>query len=343
MLVPMVRPRLGLGVVAALLTAAWVASLPGCAAQPAPPPPMLIADPPPTEDGRMPGAGQSDLDRGIAYIQAEAWEEAIRHLDRALQLGPNNAEAEAMRAVAREKLGDRAGAEQGYQRALDLDPTLTGAAINLGAMYLDEPARPQLAVEVLEKAVKADAREVDAQVNLAYAYRLVGKADASARHYEAALALKDAAEVRFAYGDMLLEAGRLEEAVSQLERALAGLDDFATVATIADAFARAKAYKPCVAAFTKAFALQAPSPKLMAARGLCHHHLDDEVAARADFLRALEADGTFGPAYFYLGMSYRKSGDLTRATDALQKAHKLGPDTSWGKLARERLRELGKH
>lgn len=331
------------------LCSAAVLALLGAAAgacdppQPDVPDPMLIADPPPTEDGQMPGAGTSDYDRGVAYIKNQDWPKAIEHLDQALKLGPNNAKAEYYRALAKEQLKDRPGAEQGYARALELDPELIDAAINLGAIYLDEPARPAEAVKVLKLAVRKDPGAVDARRNLAYAHQLLKQYDQAEEHYKAAIALSDTPELRFAYGEMLLLAGKSEDAAKHLAKALeAYKKDLASVVLIADMLGRAGAAKECVQAYDLAVSLKSDEKKYYLARGICKRGTKDEAAARKDFREALKLDKSYAAAHFFLGESYWAEKSIKSAEDAYRQAIKHGSGTKYADRARQRIKEMSK-
>ncbi len=93
-----------------------------------------------------PGA---DMERARIAIWTEQPELAHRHLERHLLRFPDDAEALMFRGAAREMLGDSAGAEYNYERALSLNPAFGGASLRLAALYVTtgriEKAREQLA------------------------------------------------------------------------------------------------------------------------------------------------------------------------------------------------------
>ncbi len=111
---------------------------------------MLTADPPAaTTAAADDGAAQTEVERGVAYVKNEKFAEA----EGAFQEGPRHqAHARGVDLPRRrpEKTGDRAGAEDAYKSALKLDGGFTEAAENLSALYLDEPARPDEAIAVLQ-------------------------------------------------------------------------------------------------------------------------------------------------------------------------------------------------
>lgn len=313
---------------------------------PAGPGPSLVADPA-ASDGTLPGAEVGDFDRGVEFIKRGAFEQAIVHFDRVLAADPRHAQAEYYRALAREQLGQREAAIEGYRRALELDPSLVDAAVNLGAIYLvDDPeggarAQPREAIAVLEKAVAKVDDDPGVHENLAYAYRLTKDYDQALAHYQKALSLADEPRTRFALGDLLVEAKRCDDAVEHLTKAAAGSgDDFRMLVTIADLLGQCQAFGPCVKVWDAAIELQPGDAEWYVRRGLCHHGLDDEAKARKDFQAAIDQDSSFAAAHYYLGMSWRSAKKTFNATRAFQQAVELDPNGPIGKRARQALQEL---
>ncbi|MBW2458511.1 MAG: tetratricopeptide repeat protein [Deltaproteobacteria bacterium] len=329
-----------LGTTLVLVGGVWALS--ACGPPPATGPgPSLVADPAPTEDGLPPGAGTGDLDRGVAYVKKQAWTEAIPHLEKAIAAKPDSSEAEYYRALAYDNLKERDKAEKGYARALELDDKLINARLNLAALYLEEPARPKEAIELLKPAVEQEPEAADIRVTLAFAYRLAEDFAKSAEQYGEALKLKDDFKTRYDYADMLFAAGKRPEAAEQMRRLLPQIEkDLEMVAWAAHRFAKCKAYADCVKAFDMAVKLNDKEPGFYLHRGLCKHGLKDEKAARADYAKATKADPKFAPAYYYLGASYLSDNKRQMASKAFQRAAKLGKGTPVGDKAAAKLKKM---
>lgn len=325
-------------VLAAVALAACVAAC-GGAQEPQRDP--LLADPPEGSDAAASkGASSTALDRGIAYIKNEKYEEAKQHLVQAIEHEPGSAEAHYYLGLANEKTNDRAGAEASYKKALASDPKLEAAALNLAALYLDEPPRPDDAIAVLSKAIEQAPDRAALHQNLGYAYGLKGDVANASKHYEAALKAEDTAATRFAYGAMLFEAKVLDRAAAELKKALAATgDDLATIATIGRMLGPAKAYADCVAAFDRAIKLK-PEAEFHVRRGTCRHELGDEPGARTDYQAAIKVDPRFAAAHYYLGLSFLAERKPQSAIAALTEAGKHGGDTEIGKRARAKVKEL---
>jgi tetratricopeptide (TPR) repeat protein len=328
---------------------AAMAGLCSCSSQPAGKGPrqLLVADPP-LGSGEAPGAGLADFDRGVALVKKEAYSDAIGYFDKTLAAKPGNAVAHAYRAMAKDRTGDRAGAEQDYKRALELDPKLLEAAINLGALYLDDAGgkatpQPDKAIELLSKAAEQAPPEdqADIRTNLAFAYRLTKNYDRAADQYRMALQRGEQASVRYAFGDMLIEAGRCKEAGEQLIKAAEGYrEDAVRLAKLADDLGRCKAFDQCVLVLDMAVQREPTKPDWYVRRGVCRHGAGDEPKARADFEEAIKRDAKFAPAYYYLGMSYLADKQRLNASKALEKAAAFDRDGPVGKRAKEALDKM---
>ncbi|MEZ4298172.1 MAG: tetratricopeptide repeat protein [Polyangiaceae bacterium] len=315
----------------------------GCSPPPPPEDPVLTADPPAGgAEGLAASAANTELQRAIAYIKNEKFEEAKKHLEAALAERPDHAEANYYMGVTTEMLGDKKAAEGFYSKAIAADPALVDAATNLAALYLDEPARPDEAIAVLKSALKSVPDDAALHQNLGYAYGLKKDYENAGKEYEAALAKSDTAQVRFAYGALLFEAGDMEKAAVQLRKALDGTtDDVPMIVTLGRMLGKAKAYADCVRAFDMALKSKT-DPEWLVRRGTCKHELSDEDGARQDFEAATKADPKFAAAFYYLGMSYALNLKRYKpqAILALQQAVKAGEGTDIGKKAAEELKKV---
>lgn len=321
-----------------------ILALVGCSNPPPAEEPVLTADPPVGGAEAMSSStANGELQRAIAYIKNAKYEDAKTHLEAALKEKPDLAEANYYMGVANEMLGDKKAAESFYQKAIDADPSLTEAATNLAAIYLDDPARPDEAIAVLTKALAKAPDDAALNQNLAYAYGLKKDYPNATKAYESALSKAENAQIRFSYGALLFDANDMPKAAVQLKKALDGTtDDAPLFVTIGRMLGKAGAYADCVAAFDAALKIKT-DPEWLVRRGTCKHELDDEPGARGDYEAATKADPKYAAAFYYLGMSYSlQKKSWGAATAALDKAAKLGDGTDIGKKAAEKLKELKK-
>ncbi len=320
------------------------ASALACASAKPPVEEPLAADPPLSGAAALESSqGRTELERGVTYLEGDKVEEAMKHFELALASDPNLADAHFYLGVCKEKLGDKLGAEDGYKRALELDPKALGAAQNLGAMYLDDPSRTDDAIAVLAAAAKIAPEDAGIQSNLGFAYARKKDVEHASAAFAAAIAKADSASLRLAYGELLLEANKLDQAAEQLKKGLALVaDDVPLLATFARDLGHAKAFGDCVAGWDRAIKLKADEAEFFVRRGLCKHELSDEAGARKDYEAAIKLNASFAAAHYYLGMSYVADKRRAQAMAELDKAKKLGEGTPIGKQAADKLKELSR-
>ncbi|MFN8179856.1 MAG: sulfatase-like hydrolase/transferase [bacterium] len=175
---------------------------------------------------------------GSVLSQDGAHADAIAALEHAAELAPSDAGILATHAHALDDAGRKDAALAEYDRALAADAALP-AAVNGKALLLAHEGRPQDAVKVLEAAMPALEKDVDALNNLAWilADRSIdaGRALEVARKARA-LAPEDAV-VLDTFGWAAVRAGHATEAVEPLERAWKQTKDAETRVHLAAALA----------------------------------------------------------------------------------------------------------
>src|SRR5262249_30833947 len=148
-----------------------------------------------------------EVERAIASIKAGDFRSAKAALEQALHKNPKDGTAAYYMGVALENLGDKGGAEQRYKDAMTNAPDLAEAAINLGALYLDQ-SKWDDAIAVTQKALVKRPDDPALHANMAVALRGKGDKPGAAAEYERAVkVVGDNAELRFGYGALLLEMG----------------------------------------------------------------------------------------------------------------------------------------
>ena len=301
------------------------------------PPPPAAGDPALGENAGTPSAdkGGPEVDRAIAAIKANDFRSAKAALEQALHKNPKNGTASYYMGVALENLGDKAGAEQEYKNAMANAPDVAEAAVNLGALYLDGK-RWDDAIAVTQKGLAKRSDDPALHANMAFALRGKGDKTGAAAEYERAVkVIGDNADLRFAYGTLLLEMGNKPKAVTELRAALASAgSNRALLASIGRSLGSAGAFAECVSALDKAIA-GGDDVELRVRRGLCRHSLKDEPGAKADFEAALKLDPKFAPAHYYLGESLLATGNAAQAAKEFDAAASAAPQSELGKKAKE--------
>lgn len=303
----------------------------GCSSPPAPAAPD---EPPPSLDDDEP-AGGSSLQAGTDAIAAGDFEKARGIFEELTGEQPSNARAHFYLGVCQQNLGQGDAAVKSYERALELDPRLTEASVNLTAALLDagDAARAE---PVIERGLAREPGHPGLLYNRAIAASLLGKKTEAVKAYREALQADPSnAEIEYGYAEALVAAGSETEARPLLAK-LAQSDDVPVLASTARLLGRLKDYDGCIRALDKAIARQV-SAELYVARGLCHHGKKDDASAYADFQQAIQKDPNYAPGHYYAGMDLKQRGKKGEAKKALSKAAELGGDSGVGQAAKRAL------
>ena len=160
------------------------------------------------------------LEEARKDIDAQKYEAAIAPLQKFIAEKDDLAYAHFQLGYVYTALGRGKEARPEYERALELDPKMSEAALNLGILLLDE--NPASAVAPLQKAVDLLPAQSRPRTLLGLAYEKSGDLKNAATAYEGALALdaKDA-ETGLHLGQLLIQQNRATEAEGRFRVVLA--------------------------------------------------------------------------------------------------------------------------
>jgi Flp pilus assembly protein TadD len=132
-----------------------------------------------------------DLLEGDRLLREQKYQEAIKPLQKATALLPNNALAWNQLGYVQHHSGFPDGADMAYRRALALNPNLAAARWNLGCLCL-ELNRPADAAQHFGSVALLDPKNPDYQLMHAIALVRAGKADEAERLFKSYLATRGA-------------------------------------------------------------------------------------------------------------------------------------------------------
>lgn len=123
---------------------------------------------------------------GLARIAREDGrvEECIAQLDRLISLVPDCAPAYFELGLARNRLGDTAGAESAYAHAVRVDAGHVESLVNLALIHLMQLGNPERAETLLRRAVALRPDMIEAQANLGLAIQEQQRFEDALAHYE---------------------------------------------------------------------------------------------------------------------------------------------------------------
>lgn len=160
--------------------------------------------------------------QGLAVLQHKRGqhEEALRAIDRAIELNPNEAGFWNNRGVLLKPLGAPRNAERiaAYHKAVSLNPRFKEAYSNLADALMND-GRLNEAEQALEQALALDPDYAGAAINRANLLKLMGKKKEALAAIEAVLEKTRHPEALNIKGAILLETGEPHKAVAVLEEA----------------------------------------------------------------------------------------------------------------------------
>ena len=249
---------------------------------------------------------------------------AIRVLDKAIELDPENAEAWANRGWARTQMREFDESVADLEKAIELDPQKFEYYSTLANIHLyEEEYAP--AIEALTKAIETYKPEestdpdifVSGYLSLADARLKLAKElkDPEKAHEQYELILSDTDPVLAEYPDQYPESGyalfRRGVALRMLER-----------------------YSEAIKTLNDAIQLVPPgeeSQYLAEAylkRGICWHYQGQDALARGDFEQSASINYEDPLAQLWIGYTYAQEGDYRQAIDAYGEAISLNPKFS---------------
>jgi tetratricopeptide (TPR) repeat protein len=270
-------------------------------------------------------------------IQAGDFAKAKTVLEEAAKENPKDPQAAYYLGVAVEGLGDGKAAAEQYKKALELDPKLTEASINLSGVLLDAND-VEGALAAANAGLKSAPKNPSLLRNKAVALDATGSKEAAPAFKAAVAAAPNDKEIHYLYAESLARSGDKAAAMTEL-KSLVSADDVAVLASVGRLLGKLKAFDECVTALDKAISKK-DAAELRVDRGLCKHGKKDEKGAGADFEAAVAADAKFAPAHFYLAQNKRDAGDKKGAKAEFEKAASLDPGGKLGAAAKKELSEL---
>jgi tetratricopeptide (TPR) repeat protein len=182
------------------------------------------------ESSARPASSIADFDLYLRiaslYIQARRGTEAVAAARQALERAPADRQDMIAAALitlssAQDRAGDAKGSEESLRRLLDQDPENATALNNLGYFLVERNERLQEALQMIQRAVKAEPTNPSFLDSLGWAYFKLGQlAEAERNLAEAARRNNGSATIQEHLGDVYQRLGKPKEARAAWEKAL---------------------------------------------------------------------------------------------------------------------------
>jgi tetratricopeptide (TPR) repeat protein len=183
-----------------------------------------------------------DFDEYLAisglYLQAARAPQAVVAARKALELASTSRpdrteEALIVLSSAQERAGDLKGSEESLRRILSRDPNNATALNNLGYFLVERNERLTEALEMIQRAVRANPTNSSFLDSLGWAYFKLGRLDEAERHLtEAARRNSTSVAIQEHLGDLYQRRGKTEMARAAWQKALSLMVDGADTARL---------------------------------------------------------------------------------------------------------------
>jgi tetratricopeptide (TPR) repeat protein len=185
-----------------------------------------VDDPLRDELRQLDRAAPSLLDRGIELKEAGRIQDAIAAHERALQLDPKLVRAHINLITLYGETGDYEKAEEHYQAAVKLNPDQFPDAYYDHGVLLMKEGKLADAEAAFRKALEINPRYADAHNNLGFLLERQGKIAEAVEQYRAAAEEEpDFRRAHFNLGRILVAEGKYQEGIEQLRQTLTSTDE----------------------------------------------------------------------------------------------------------------------
>jgi predicted O-linked N-acetylglucosamine transferase (SPINDLY family) len=264
---------------------------------------------------------------GAVLKQTGKLEESLTHMQSAVALSLQDAEAHSNLGVTLQELGRLDEAEASYRQAIALKADFAAAHSNLGST-LQELGRLDEAEASFRKAIALKPDYSDAHYNLGITLQKLDSLNAAEASYGQAITLKpNHAEAHGNLGNTLQELGRLDEAEASYRQAIALTPDYAYAHyNLGITLQELGRLDEADASYRQAIALKPDHAEAHGNLGSTLQELGRLDEAEASLRKAIALKPDFADAYSNLGNTLQKFGRLDGADASYRQAIALKPD-----------------
>jgi tetratricopeptide (TPR) repeat protein len=270
-----------------------------------------------------PGLYEAELNLGVLLLRDKLMPEALGYLDSAATKKPKEFRPNFYLAEALAALGRFADAESHYVTALAVDPQSAAAESGLGRALAKQNRLPE-AEPHYRRAAQLDAAYRDALLELASLFEAAKRpADAIAIYRQ----FPENAGVRERLGELLLEAGKPEDAAANLETAVAKSPTSANRLALAMAYLRMKQTDKALPLLAQAVDAEPANFDLHMTYGRVLRDARRYLDAARQFLQTTRMKPGSKEAWSELAGMLILTGNYPQALAALDRTAALGGET----------------
>ncbi|MBM3597361.1 MAG: tetratricopeptide repeat protein [Alphaproteobacteria bacterium] len=251
---------------------------------------------------------------GLVLCRQGKTDDGIKHIRRAVELSPRDAEAHGNLANALLDAARPADAAASFRRAIDLKPDFAEAYHGLGVALLRQHAVAD-AVMDLRRALALKPDLIQARIELGSALAGRGEGEASLACFAAAMALRPGhAEIHVKLAGTLRQLNRDELAIDSYRRAVQLSPATAALYyELGNVLARRKLTTEAIASYRRALELNLDRAELHNNLAVVLREQGDVKEAIVHYHRAIALDANFAEARYNLGNALKDLGRFDEA------------------------------
>jgi tetratricopeptide (TPR) repeat protein len=243
---------------------------------------------------------------GLSYASLSQDTKAIEHLQAAVLLKPDSAEARTNLAATLSHSGKNELAGEQFRKALELEPRDYDANHNLGEFYI-QAGKIAAALPLLEEAQRINPNSYDNGYDLALACFLTGRLGDARQYVQSVARQKNTGELHNLLGQIEEKDGKFVAAENEFETAAHIDPSEENVFDWGSELLLHRTYEPAIEIFQDATRRYPNSPRLMIGLGLAldlRGKYDEAVKA---LLTAADLDPSDARCYLFLSKAYDSS------------------------------------
>jgi tetratricopeptide (TPR) repeat protein len=262
----------------------------------------------------------------LAFDSGE-FDDALKHLDRALEINPDDDEGWYNRGIALDDLGRYEEAIASYDRAIEIKPDDDGAWNNRGNA-LDELGRFDEAIASYDRAIEINPNDDQIWNNRGSALIRLKRYNEAIASYDRAIEIKpDKDQAWYNRGIALKELRRLDEAIASYDRAIEiNTDRDQAWYNRGNILVRLKRYNEAIASYDRAIEIKPDLDQAWNNRGNALDELGRFDEAIASYDRAIEIKPDKHEAWYNLGNTFARLKNYDKAIASYDRAIEIKPD-----------------
>jgi tetratricopeptide (TPR) repeat protein len=270
------------------------------------------------------GSGNSDTVHtlGLTELRLGSPTDAIRHLEQAMAMAPQNLSYAVTLAQAKIQEKDWSGAEAVFKKACESSPKSPEAQILLGRFYAFQNNYPK-AIDQFQKALLIDGKNAPALFNLAAAQLQSGMKAESELNYKK-LSLLPYKPTEAMYALFLYEQGRRDEAIVELRRLAArDPDDREARTRLVAAYQTTNRYSEALKVLNDALKSNPKDLDALLQRGEIALNAGNLSDAELDLNRVLHLKQDSAQVHYAMSKLYKARGNILTQRQELNEVLRL--------------------